>query len=89
MTMTQTATPNASLEANDITGVRWVDGGDQWVDLMIDALSPDELMLIYMEAWGGNEDDSDWDEIPPIVAARCPECYMMLEDFTEHHCIRR
>lgn len=50
-----------------------------------DELTSDELMRIYMEAWGGDDDD----EMPPIVAKRCDECFMKIDELDEHHCIRR
>jgi len=28
----------------------------------------------------------DDDECPPIVAARCPDCRVMVDDFKEHNC---
>jgi len=30
-------------------------------------------------------DDED-DDIPPIVARRCPNCQCVIEDFVEHRC---
>jgi hypothetical protein len=48
-----------------------------------DELTPEELRQIYIAAF-----EEDWDALPPITTVRCPDCYMMLEDFMEHHCIR-
>ena len=50
-----------------------------------DELTSGELMAIYMVAFGGDDDD----EMPPIVAKRCDECFMKIDEFEEHHCIRR
>ena len=51
-----------------------------------DEVTSEELMVIYMGAFEDNNDN--WDELPPIVTIRCIDCHMALEDFVEHHCIR-
>lgn len=51
-----------------------------------DELTSSALMAIYMVAFGG---DDEFDEAPPIVAKRCDECFMLIDEFEEHHCIRR
>lgn len=38
----------------------------------------------YDEAMLAIRDDED--EIPPIVAAKCPDCHEMVEDFWDHRC---
>lgn len=50
-----------------------------------DELTSAQMMAIYMVAFGGDDDD----EMPPIVAKRCEECFMLLDELEEHHCIRR
>lgn len=50
-----------------------------------DELTSSALMAIYMDAFGGDDDD----EMPPIVAKRCEKCFMKIGDLEEHHCIRR
>ena len=55
----------------------------QWT-LEPDEVTTEELMVIYMGAFEDNNDN--WDELPPIVTTRCSDCHMMLEDFVEHHC---
>jgi len=30
--------------------------------------------------------DEDEDEVPPLVAKRCPECHCKIEDCVEHRC---
>lgn len=51
-----------------------------------DELTSAQMMAIYMVAFGDGDDD---DEAPPIVAKRCNECFMLIDEFEEHHCIRR
>ena len=58
---------------------------EPWVDLVIDAYAAGELMDIYVGAFI----DDELDEMPPIVAQRCTECFMLIDEFEEHHCIRR
>ena len=35
---------------------------------------------------GVYDSDEDDDEYPPIVAARCPDCRVMVDSFVEHRC---
>jgi hypothetical protein len=32
--------------------------------------------------------DEDEDEMPPLVAKRCPNCHCKIEDLVEHRCSR-
>ena len=32
--------------------------------------------------------DEDWDELPPIVTQKCPECGEIVGDFEQHDCCR-
>jgi hypothetical protein len=51
-----------------------------------DELTSEQMMSIYMVAFG---DDDELDAMPPIVAKRCDECFMLIDELEEHHCIRR
>lgn len=73
---TQTAMPNASIALNDL--VTEIDD-EQWADI---ALTSEQLMDIYVGAFVD-------DDMPPIVATRCTDCFMQIDEFEEHHCIRR